>query len=150
MYLRWRTYARNGMDAHHVRVGDFVCPMATRLRAGLPIPTTFGTMWSISDRFAPDVARDVYQELFHSQIMEMLHEHCTELLGVLDTTERRSQLTACGLYTNYGSIGVLHAHRSINLFSVLYFRPSSTISLDCCQLQLSCGCGCPSWSGTSN
>ena len=28
-----KTYARNVTDAQHVRVGDFVGPMATRLRA---------------------------------------------------------------------------------------------------------------------
>ena len=28
-----RTYARNVMDAQHVRVSDFVGPIATRLRA---------------------------------------------------------------------------------------------------------------------
>ena len=32
-YYNVGTYARNGMDARHARVGDLVGPMATRLRA---------------------------------------------------------------------------------------------------------------------
>jgi CHAT domain-containing protein len=55
-----------------------------------------GTMWSISDKLAPHVARDVYEQLFRMgprQNFGMLHERCTMLSDVFGTIVGRRSLS---------------------------------------------------------